>query len=424
VFKDILNTIAARYLVAFLNLLLIFINSKALGREGIGIVGLIYTSANIILIFNSLLCGNTIVYFINKYNLRYVFLPAYIWAFAGSAIACCIMYFIGILPVGYEITILSLAILITLFNVNTRILLGKDNIKWFNVTFIIQGVVMFSALIVFYYIADYKDINAYLVGLFLAYTVGFCCGFILIIKHLSIKNNKPVNVPYFVFLKEMTVYGIWSCIDGITEILTTRLNYFMVLKTGGYGNVGMLDVGTKISESVWHISNSISFIEYNNVSKTTDNERQKQITLRLFKLTFCALIIAMLIIVCIPEWIYTELLLTEEFAGIRHIIIGLSAGVVALGSNRILIHHFIGSGNIRYSAFCSISGLVAMLIAGTVLTPLYGVFGAVVAASIAYTEMLIFSTVVFIKLTGAHLRDFIPVKEDFTFILSRLRGSA
>ena len=61
-FKNIIGTIGARYVVAFLNLLLIFINSKVLGRDGMGVVGVIYASASIAVVFNSILCGNTIVY--------------------------------------------------------------------------------------------------------------------------------------------------------------------------------------------------------------------------------------------------------------------------------------------------------------------------------------------------------------------------
>lgn len=39
--KKILGTIGSRYLIAFLNLALIFINAKVLGIEGVGMIGLI-----------------------------------------------------------------------------------------------------------------------------------------------------------------------------------------------------------------------------------------------------------------------------------------------------------------------------------------------------------------------------------------------
>ena len=63
--KKILGTIGSRYLIAFLNLALIFINAKVLGIEGVGMIGLIVASVNIAVIVNGILCGNTIVYFMN-----------------------------------------------------------------------------------------------------------------------------------------------------------------------------------------------------------------------------------------------------------------------------------------------------------------------------------------------------------------------
>lgn len=39
--RDLFTTIGTRYLIAILNLALIFINAKVLGVEGVGLVGLI-----------------------------------------------------------------------------------------------------------------------------------------------------------------------------------------------------------------------------------------------------------------------------------------------------------------------------------------------------------------------------------------------
>ena len=411
-FKDIIGTIGARYFVAFLSLLLIFINSKVLGRDGMGFAGLIYASANIAVIFNSILCGNTIVYFMNRYNLRYVFYPAYIWAIIGSVIACLVMYFLNMLPEGYEVITFVLAVLISLVTANTLILLGKDNVKAFNLVYIIQGILTFVILLCVYYVADYKSVDGYLAGLFAASLIAFLYSFALLFPHLLKKENLPEGTSFFAVLKEMFVYGIWSGADNLAEGLTTRLNYFFVRNLGGYGNVGLLDSGTKMSESVWHISNSVSYIEYNSVSKTTIKQEQKRITLQLFKLTYCALIAVMAVVVCIPEWIFTEYLFTPEFAGIRDVIIGLSVGIVALGSNRIISHYFIGSGNIRYSTFCSFFGLAVLLITGLILIPAYGVVGAAYTSSIAYSCMLIFSITVFMRQTKTTLRELLLSKDD------------
>jgi O-antigen/teichoic acid export membrane protein len=419
-FKDIIGTIGARFLVAFFNLLLIFINGKVLGREGMGVVALIYASANYAVIFDSIFCGNTIVYFMNKYNIRYVLYPAYIWSLAGSFISCGVMAVFGILPPGYELTVMFLAILISLTTANSRFLLGKDKVKDFNVTFIIQGISMFLLIVFIYYIIDCKNVNGYLTGLFSAYFIAFvysCVIFIPIFRKLT-DNKDDKSFP--MILKEMLVYGLWSSVDNLAEGLTTRWNYFLIKRSGGYGNVGLLESGTKISESAWHISNSISYLEYKEVSKTSEKERQKKITLRLFRLTFCALTAVMLVVIFIPEWVYTNYLLSSEFSGIRKIIIGLSAGIVAFGSNRILSHYFIGSGHVKYSAFCSITGLIVLISTGLVLIPQYGVYGAAITASISYICMLIFSICFFTKQTGAKFKEFLFNKDDFQYIISTI----
>ena len=86
--KKILGTIGTRYLIAFLNLMLIFMNAKALGVEGVGLVGILLASINIAVVFNGVLSGNTIVYFMNRYSLHTILFPAYVWPFIGSALAC------------------------------------------------------------------------------------------------------------------------------------------------------------------------------------------------------------------------------------------------------------------------------------------------------------------------------------------------
>ena len=141
--KKILGTIGSRYLIAFLNLALIFINAKVLGIEGVGMIGLIVASVNIAVIVNGILCGNTIVYFMNRYSMRTIFLPAYLWTPIGSSLACGFMYLTGLLPTGYRLDIFLLAILSSTVNANARFLLGKDNIKGFNLTFILQGGLLF-----------------------------------------------------------------------------------------------------------------------------------------------------------------------------------------------------------------------------------------------------------------------------------------
>lgn len=445
--KKILGTIGTRYFIALLNLALIFINAKTLGIEGVGMIGLIVASINIAVIFNSIFCGNTIVYFMNRYALRIIFTTAYVWAFIGSAAACGFMYVTRLLPVGYGTDIYLLAVLNSVVTVNARFLLGKDHIKGFNLTFILQGGLLFFVLLYFYYGAERKVVQSYVWGLYITNGIAFLGSILLLLPSLrsvpqpvsatqpslsslsSSSSSQRSSFPMssrmspkdtdvrpqrlYRILKEMFIYGLWSGADNLTEICTTRLNYFLIQRFLGLGGVGLLDAGAKISESVWHISRSVSFIEYSSVAKTPDEKEQKKITLQLFKLTASSMILVMASILLVPEWVYTRYLFTDQFQGMRSVIVGLSPGIVALGCNSILGHYFIGSGKIRYSTVSSCIGLLTLLPAGYLLIPAYGVVGSALSTSIAFIAMLLFSVRVFTRQTHTAWHELLPSGKDW-----------
>lgn len=419
--KKILGTIGTRYLIAFLNLMLIFINAKALGAEGLGMIGIILASVNIAVVFNGVLSGNTIVYFMNRYSMHTILLPAYAWPVFGSGIACGLMLLFGLFPEAYLVDIYLLSILSSFITTNARFLLGKDNITGFNITYMLQGGLLFFILLYLYYIADRQEVSSYVYGLYITYGIALIGSVALLFPYYGMKEDKPAGKSRLAILKEMFVYGLWGSADNVAEVLTTRLNYFLIQRFAGLGGVGLLDAGTKISESVWHISRSVSFIEYSSVAQTSDPEKQKSTTLKLFKLTFSALAFTTLCILFIPEWIYTEYLFSSEFTGMRKVIVGLSAGIVALGCNSILSHYFIGSGKIRYSAYCSVVGLITLLIAGYLLIPVFGVVGSAVSSSIAFCAMLAFSLIVFCRINRTRLHEFVPGKEDFSELIMLIR---
>ena len=420
--RDILGTIASRYLIALLNLALIFINAKVLGVERVGLIALILSSVNIAVMVNGILAGNTIVYFMNRYSLKAVFLPAYCWVFFGSGIACCVMSVIGLLPEGYFGDVYLLSILSSLVAANSRFLLGKNSIKGFNLTFMLQGGLLFFVLLYLYYGANRQEVASYIQGMYVTNGIAFLASLLMLYTYL---RQKEMNVrkgrSLRDLLKEMFAYGLWGSADNIAENLTTRLNYFLIERFGGLSSVGLLDAGTKISESVWHINRSIGFIAYNRVAQDTDPEHQRTITLQYLKVSICAVSLATFCVWLIPERVYTDYLFSAEFKGMKHVITGLSAGIIALGGNNILSQYFIGSGKIRYSAVSSFTGLLALLVSGYVLIPLYGVVGSAISSSIAFTSMFTYSLIIFCRTTGTRPGEFCINKADVQFLLNKIR---
>ena len=398
--KKILATVGTRYVIAALNLVLMLINSRVLGRHGMGLAGVVYASANVAVMFASVLCGNTIVYFMRSKRLSVVVSAAYVWALAGSGLACGVMAAAGMLPAGYGWAVFGLAVLLSLVNVHLRVLLGWDRIRAFNAVFLLQGAGLFVVLLALYYVAGWRDVAGYVWGLYLTNLASWAVSLLVMMRGVTHPLRCAIDARAWLRdAREMFAYGLWSSVDNLAENLSARLNYFFLQRFGGYGSVGLLDVGTRVSESLWHISHGVSFIAYGEITRATDAERQRRLTLRLLPPTMGALTMAMGIVLCIPEWVYTEWLFTPEFTGIRSVIAGLSVGIVAFGGNRILSHYFIGTGRVRVSAACSCVGLALLCASAAVMVPRWGVVGAAGASSVAYVGMFLFSVAAFVRIT-------------------------
>ena len=352
-------------------------------------------------------------------------MPSYLWAFIGSGVALLFMQLTRLLPMGYAIDIYLLSVMSSLTTANARFLLGKDHIKGFNTVFMVQGGLLFFVLSFFYFVLHLPNFQSYLRGLYCTYGLALAISFYLVIPVIRQEQTeqRPTPSGLFPLLKEMFGYGLWSGADNLAEVCTTRLNYFLIQRLAGLGGVGLLDAGTKISESVWNISRSVCYIEYSEIARTPDVEEQRQITLKLFKLTGVALTSVMGMVICIPDWFYTDYLFSQEFAGMRQVIIGLSVGVVALGCNSIIGHYFIGSGKIRYSTYSSCVGLITLLLAGSLLIPRYRISGSALSSSIAFCAMLLFSLLVFRRQTQTAWREFLPNRQDWNYLTLLLQKS-
>ena len=372
--RDILHTVGTRYLIAIINLALIFINAKIFGVDGVGTIGLVLAAIGLSTVTCSLFSGNTIIYFMNRYPIRRLLLPVYGWIPIGAGLACGVMALFSIFPIYFLNDVFLLSVLNAAITANTRFLLGKNRVGAFNLTYMLQGGLLFFVLLFFYFVLQQQTPMAYITALYLTYGIAFAISSFLLLRQLQKTAAKTASYhSLWALIQEMFIYGLWGSADNIAENLTIRLNYFLIKSFGGLASVGLLDAGTKISESVWHINRSIGLIEYNRIAQTNDKQLQKNITLRYLKAAVIAAALASSCILLIPEWIYTEVLFSAEFNGIKKVIYGLSPGIVSMAGHSIISQFFIGSGHIRYSTFASFVGLLVLLPCGLLLIPTLGV---------------------------------------------------
>ena len=152
------------------------------------------------------------------------------------------MAILGVLPEGHALDIYILSTLTSLVAANSRFLLGKNQIFGFNLTFVLQGGLLFFVLLFLYYGLKIQNVTAYLWGMYFTNGIAFLVSLFLLLPFLNKKEADPrKGRSQYALLKEMFAYGLWGSADNIAEILTTRLNYFLIQRFAGLGSVGLLE---------------------------------------------------------------------------------------------------------------------------------------------------------------------------------------
>lgn len=392
--KKTFSTIVSRYLAAALNFAIIIINAKLLGAEGVGRIGIILASVNLAVMLNSMFCGSTIVYFMQQYTMRRIMFPSYLWIMFVSAISSFVMMWLGMIPSEYTIVVYILTLLNSLVAANSRFLLGKDNVKAFNIVFLLQSTFLFFILMFIYYIIGSHEVTDYINGMYISNFTALAVSAVYLYK--PYREEKDINTtPYSQVFRRMFTYGIWSNADNMAESISTRLSYFFVNTWAGLSSVGLLDGATRISESVWHISRAVGYIANSEVARSETKSHSRSVTLKLLKLTFFSTFALMGVILLIPEKLFTAYIFSSQFEGITVVIRCLAPGIIAAACNTVLCQYFIAGGMIKYSAISSIFGLVAAALFGVIFVPAYGVAGGAAATSAGYCVMALSNYIFF-----------------------------
>lgn len=414
--RKIIGTTGTRILNAFFTLVILYLIANYIGSKGMGVIGLIILDITILQLIIDLVAGSSLIYFASRTNLGKLILPAYIWI--GIVVAMSYVLFkiaqiifpklIAIaVPEGYAIHILSLALLSGLMVTHYNLLLGKERINTYNILFTIQ---ISMALLVFLFqlfILDNPTVDAYISGLYIGFGSAAIGGFVAVmykIGKLELKGWRETT-------RKVLNYGIVTQMANILNIGNNRLSFYVIRYFLGTSTLGVYYAGTQLTEGLRVIGQSIAVVQFSTISNTNEKEYARVLTIRLMKLSVLLTAAALLVLIIIPEEIYTSLL-TKDFTGVKPLIIALSPGVMALAINNIFSHYFSGIGNPKVNLYAKVTGLVFTLALLFTLIPPFGIIGAAITASVSYSATVFHQYIIFKKQTNTRFTEWIPVKKD------------
>ncbi len=416
--KKIIGTAGTRLLSAVINLVILLLITNKIGSEGFGVIALIMVDITIIQMFVDFLAGSTLIYFSSRANTGQLLVPAYLW----TALVVIVFYFSSffiqlvfpivhaqIIPSGYAIHIFALALLNALMIIHYNLLLGKNEIKTYNIIFTVQILIFLGVFLTGIFNRHDFTPMAYVYALYFAYGTGSILGFFALIR----KTDKFLVRGWSEIIRQVINFGFISFVANILHIGNKRLSFYVLRYFSGLSALGIYNTGVQLTEGLRIIGQSISLVQFSTISNTTDREYAASLTIKLMKFTLLLTILALSVLILLPESVYTWIF-SKDFTDVKPIVIALSPGVMALAANNIFSHYFSGLGNPKVNMWSNVAGLIFTVALAFTLIPAFGYIGAALTASVSYIVTVVYQYVVFEKRTHTKFKEWMPRKKDFT----------
>lgn len=422
-FRKILGTIGTRLVNAMLTFVVVILTTRYLGAANYGTISLIILAVAIIQLFNNFVAGGSLIYLTPRAGIFKLFFPAYVWTIFITLASTWLLHLLGIaipaievIPHGYLYQILVLSMLMSFASVNAMMLLGLEKVNAFNLVNLLQVVTLVIILLSFYFIFDFREVMAYYWAMFISYAISFLVSLLILLP--SLKPEPLTGMRQL--MAEVFRFGTYIQFANIFQQLNYRLSYYIVDAFLGRAAVGVLSAGVQMAEGLWLIARSISMVQFSRISNQMDDAYSVKLTLTMAKITWIVTLIALVMLLMIPAFIF-EAVFGHDFSGIRPVIASLGVGIVTLSVSMVFSGFFAGYNRPYHNTISSAIGMVFTLGLGLILIPAYGIIGAGITASIAYTAATFYQFVIFSKISHLKAWDFLLTRSELNLLITEVR---
>ena len=425
-FRKIIGTIGTRVISAVLTLLISVLNARCLGPANLGTIALIILSVTFIQLFNNFIGGGALIYMTPRAGFFKLFVSGYAWTLVITVLASFIFEFTGslsrqleVIPHGYFIEVLALAMVMSFTSVNYMLLLGKEQVKTYNFLTLLQIIVLIITLLTSVFVFHVRTVMAFYWAILISYLISFIASFFPLLKFWKFEPLKGMKRLF----GDMLRFGTYTQFANIFQLMNYRVGYYMVDIWFGHATLGIMSLGFQISEGLWIISRSLAMVQFTRISNAMDFDYSVRLTLILSKITILVTTVAVLCLVALPEFFF-QMIFGREFGEIRIVIAFLGFGIIALSFSMILSQFFSGVNKPYHNTVSSAIGLVFTFGLGFLIIPRYGIIGAAVTASVSYSMSALYQFIVFSKMTRLRAKDFLLTMQEIRLLISEVRNFA
>ncbi|MDR4503641.1 MAG: flippase [Candidatus Scalindua sp.] len=412
------NTTVSQFAILALSLGSSIITARCLGPEGKGELTLLLLIPFFATTFGRLGLGHAANYYASKTSPTRLVVNCLILSLIlsiGSMAVCVLTVYV---LKGTFFKTISLRLLMTISFITPFYLLnyhficiiqGLYRINLMNALFVIQSAINMVLLVALLIVKNFgltgaviATISALLVSVFVR------TGFLL--KEIE---TSEISVDWGI-IRGLLGFGLKSHVGNILKDITYRGDILLISYFLNPATVGLYIVAMHVAEIIWKIPESVGSVLLPRVSQMEMEEARK------FTPVVCKLVVLPVLAVCILLFLFGKILITSAFGQAFQpsaaVLLILLPGIFFFSVWKIIANALIAQGHpSKYSVTSGVS-LVTMLILDIILIPRYGIEGAAVASTLAYTLATFTIIYIYTRLTDSLIREmFLPVKADFSY---------
>jgi O-antigen/teichoic acid export membrane protein len=399
-YKNIFYSLISKGIVAGINFLILIFSSRYLGVSSRGEISIFILNVTVIQIVNEIYTGYSIVHFIPKFNLKKIIGFGLIYTLIFCSLSNAIVCFLRKQVPGNEWMGYMVSLLVIINTFNCVIILGKQNMKLYNLLSVIQPLILLLGLGFSIFILKDYTFSSYLYPLLFSFSVAFIVSVYHVVKYAIAETS----VQKFE-LQPILVNGLIFQAGTLMYIFANRYSYYLLADNA---SVGLYSSASSLTESVLIIANGISPVLLSKIANQDNTVKSSEIALTLSMACFVFSAFVLLIILALPENFYVSVLGTG-FAGIRLLMILYAPGVLMVSLFITISNYFLATGKQSSVLLCYSLGFASTLVCTPVLIQKYDVYGAPYAAIVTYFIMAVSICATFI------ITNKISVKRFFSF---------
>ncbi len=152
--------------------------------------------------------------------------------------------------------------------------------------------------------------------------------FFVILPQLKTRTTKE-RESIRALIGRMLHFGSMGQFANIVTLINKRFSFWIINKYVGTGQLGVYSASAQLTEGLRIIGQSISIVQFARIANENDLNYAAQITVKLMKFTLFLTISALLILIIIPSDVFAWIF-SEDFRGIKPVILSLAIGVIAM----------------------------------------------------------------------------------------------